>query len=142
MMAVVPACPACGEDIDNADGQVVYHNGEDAVCDHCETFLTCEDGVMVIDYEEDHHRLSKEVKRLRETLAEVRASRAELRVHCEIFAGRIDSAASTIDVLRSEVAWGRWTTRKALALIDDGNVEHARRTLAHAMRLATPSVVG
>ena len=114
MMAAVPACPACGEGVDNADGQMVYHDGESAVCDHCETFLVCEDGAMVVDYEEDHHRLCKEVVRLRETLAEVRADRA----------------------------YGRWTTKKALALLDDGNVDHARRTLAHAMRLAQPPEVG
>jgi hypothetical protein len=39
-------------------------------------------------------------------------------------------------------AYGRWTTKKALALLDDGNVDHARRTLAHAMRLAQPPEVG
>ena len=27
MMAAVPTCPACGEDVDNTDGQLVYHDG-------------------------------------------------------------------------------------------------------------------
>ena len=84
MMAAVPACPACGEGVDNTDGQLVYHDGEDAVCDHCETFLVCEDGAMVVDYEEDRHRLSKEVARLRASLAEVRADRAALRAQAMV----------------------------------------------------------
>ena len=77
MRPVDPTCPVCAECVDGDDDAVlVYDDGEDAVCDHCETFLTCKAGAMVVDYEEDHHRLSKEIARLRETLAHARRTLA------------------------------------------------------------------
>ena len=53
-----------------------------------------------------------------------------------------DEALSTIEALRSELSGARWTIRKALALLDCGNVEHARRTLAHAVGLDAGPVYG
>lgn len=49
---------------------------------------------------------------------------------------------ATIKLLRSELSAARWTIRKALALLDCGNVEHARRTLAHVAGLDAGPVYG
>ena len=81
MRPVDPTCPVCGESVDDG-GVLDYFDGEDEVCGHCESALKCEDGSMVLDYEEDHHRLSKDVVRLRQSLAEVRAEFAALRADC------------------------------------------------------------
>jgi hypothetical protein len=144
MNPVDPTCPVCGGHVVDGDNGTVlmFNDGDEAFCDHCESRLKAEGWDLVIDYEEDHHRLSKDVTRLRETLAEVRADRAELRVHCELFAGRIHSAASAVNVLRGELSGCRWTMRKALDLLDDGDVPHARTTLAHALRLDVGPVYG
>lgn len=55
---------------------------------------------------------------------------------------RLSITLSTIKALRSELSGARWTIRKAVALLDCGNVEHARRTLAHAVRLDAGPIYG
>ena len=143
MRPVGPTCPVCGAFVsEDTDAAMVFNEGEDVVCDHCESRLVCGGWSLHLDYEEDHHRLTKEVTHLRQRLAEVRASRAELRAHCELFGGRIESYVTIVESLRAELSGGQWTMRKVLALLEDGNVAHARTTLAHALRLDVGPVYG
>lgn len=51
-------------------------------------------------------------------------------------------SVDALDSVRAELSGSRWTIRKALALLDCGNVEHARRMLAHAVRLDEGPIYG
>lgn len=54
----------------------------------------------------------------------------------------LGQSVEALDGVRSELSAARWTIRKALVLLDCGNVEHARRTLAHAVGLGSGPVYG
>ena len=54
----------------------------------------------------------------------------------------LGQSVEALDTVRSELSGARWTIRKALALLDCGNAEHARRTLAHAVGLDAGPVYG
>lgn len=54
----------------------------------------------------------------------------------------LGQSVEALDTVRSELSAARWTIRKALALLDCGNVEHARRTLAHVAGLDAGPVYG
>ena len=54
----------------------------------------------------------------------------------------LGQSVEALEDARSELSAARWTIRKALALLDCGNVEHARRTLAHAVGLDAGPVYG
>lgn len=55
---------------------------------------------------------------------------------------RLSITLSTIKALRSELSTARWTMRSALEFLDGGDVEKARRTLAHAVRLDAGPIYG
>lgn len=55
---------------------------------------------------------------------------------------RLSITLSTIKALRSELSTARATMRSALACLDGGDVETARRTLAHAVGLGADPIYG
>jgi len=55
---------------------------------------------------------------------------------------RLSITLSTIKALRSELSTARWTMRSALACLDCGDVDEARRALAHAVRLDAGPIYG
>ena len=55
---------------------------------------------------------------------------------------RLSITLSTIKALRSELSTARSTMRRALACLDGGDVDEARRTLAHAVRLDAGPIYG
>lgn len=55
---------------------------------------------------------------------------------------RLSITLSTIKALRFELSTARRTMRSALSFLDDGNVEEARKSLAHALRLDCGPIYG
>jgi hypothetical protein len=55
---------------------------------------------------------------------------------------RLSITLSTIKTLRFELSTARRTMRSALSFLDDGNVEEARKSLAHALRLDCGPIYG
>jgi Tfp pilus assembly protein PilF len=55
---------------------------------------------------------------------------------------RLSITLSTIKALRFELSTARSTMRRALAYLDGGDVEAARRTLANAVRLDAGPIYG
>ena len=54
----------------------------------------------------------------------------------------LGQSVEAFDIVRSELSTARWTMRSALACLDGGDVEAARRTLAHAVRLDAGPIYG
>jgi hypothetical protein len=55
---------------------------------------------------------------------------------------RLGQSVEALDTVRSELSTARWTMRSALACLDCGDVEAARRTLAHAVGLDAGPIYG
>ena len=55
---------------------------------------------------------------------------------------RVWKTEQAVETLRRELADSRRTMRKALDLLDCGDIDHARRTLAHVLGLGDGPVYG